>query len=237
MKTRLRIIIMAMVMVLGLMILSSSAFAMVSDDDDYIRVYSPEENDVYFSGEKIKVDFKVYDVWESYYTVPIVGVGTSKTTIDSDFGEVADADQWNSYEWKHSLKGYAPGKYWMIFVGAPGYSNGDPLDDWIDYDSPKVLIHFTIKKLAAPKSVKAAAGSKKVTVKFKKATGAKKYEIYRSTSKNSGYKKIGTTSSAQYTDKKVKKGKAYYYKVKSVRSVRGTVKSAFSSAAKSGKVK
>lgn len=40
-----------------------------------------------------------------------------------------------------------------------------------------------------------------------------KYEVYRSTSKNGTYKKIGTTDGTSFTDKNVKSGKTYYYKV------------------------
>lgn len=56
----------------------------------------------------------------------------------------------------------------------------------------------------------------KTTVSIKKVTGAQKYEVYRSTKKNKGFKKIGTTKSTTYVDKKTKKGKTYYYKVKAV---------------------
>lgn len=64
------------------------------------------------------------------------------------------------------------------------------------------------------KSVKATKG--KVTVKINKVTGAKKYVVYRSTKKGSGYKEIGTTKTTSYVDKTVKKGTTYYYKVVAV---------------------
>ena len=49
---------------------------------------------------------------------------------------------------------------------------------------------------------------------FKKVSGAKEYEIYRSTKEKSGYKKIGKTKSTGYWDKSTKKGRTYYYKIK-----------------------
>ena len=76
-----------------------------------------------------------------------------------------------------------------------------------------------------------------VAASSEKAAGAKKYQIYRSTKKGSGYKKIATTTKAKYVDKKVKKGKRYYYKVRSVRTGHGTVYSAFSAIKRSKKVK
>lgn len=50
---------------------------------------------------------------------------------------------------------------------------------------------------------------------WKKVKGAKKYVLYRSTKKNSGYVKVKTLGKTKYsyTDKKAKKKKKYYYKV------------------------
>ena len=64
------------------------------------------------------------------------------------------------------------------------------------------------------KSAKAKGG--KVTVSINKVAGAKKYVIYRSTKKNKGFVAVGTTKKTSYVDKKVKKGKTYYYKVVAV---------------------
>ena len=70
------------------------------------------------------------------------------------------------------------------------------------------------KRISKPTNVKAKKkSSKKVKVSWKKVKGAKKYTVYRAKSKNGKYKKIGTTKSGSYTDKTIKKGKKYYYKV------------------------
>lgn len=70
------------------------------------------------------------------------------------------------------------------------------------------------KKLPAPKTVKVSiSGTSNVKVSWTKTSKAKKYTIYRATSKSGKYKKIGTTKSVSYTDKKTSKGKTYYYKV------------------------
>ena len=74
-----------------------------------------------------------------------------------------------------------------------------------------------------------------MTESWKKVTGAKKYEVYRSAKMKSGYKKVSTVKTNKLTDKKkLKKGKKYYYKV---RAVHGSAKSAFSAVKQSGKVK
>ncbi len=52
-----------------------------------------------------------------------------------------------------------------------------------------------------------------VKVSFAKVSGAKGYDIYRSAKASSGYKKIKTVTKNSYTDKSVKAGKTYYYKI------------------------
>lgn len=60
-------------------------------------------------------------------------------------------------------------------------------------------------------------------ISWKKVSGAKGYTISRSTSKNSGYKKIDTvTGKTSYTDDTVKAGKTYYYKVEAYNVNSGT---------------
>lgn len=92
---------------------------------------------------------------------------------------------------------------------------------------------------AAIKSVKSSK-RKQVTVAIKKkVSGAIGYQIYRSAKKNKGYTLVGTTTKLSYTDKTVKSGSKYYYKVKAVsRNEAGIdIYSAFSSASKIVKVK
>ncbi|MBQ6844418.1 MAG: fibronectin type III domain-containing protein [Agathobacter sp.] len=60
------------------------------------------------------------------------------------------------------------------------------------------------------------AGKKQATLKWKKVSNADGYIIYRSTSKNGKYTKVATikkNTTVKYTDKKLKSGKRYYYKV------------------------
>ncbi len=65
-----------------------------------------------------------------------------------------------------------------------------------------------------------------VKITWKKASNAKKYQVYRSTSKNGKYKLIKTTTSRAYTNSKLTTGKKYYYKV---RAINGSKKGYFSS--------
>ncbi len=70
------------------------------------------------------------------------------------------------------------------------------------------------KKISKPTNLKATqSGKNKVKVKWSKVEGAKKYTIYRATSKNGKYKKVATSKTNSYKDTKLKKGQKYYYKV------------------------
>lgn len=64
-------------------------------------------------------------------------------------------------------------------------------------------------------------GKRYVIVKFPKVSGAHGYEIYRSTKKSKGYKRIVTTKKTSYKDTDLKAGKKYYYKVRAYRKVKG----------------
>lgn len=72
---------------------------------------------------------------------------------------------------------------------------------------------YVIKKTSIKSVESKTDTSLKIT--WNKVSGAKKYVVYRSTSKNGSYKKIGTTKSSvvTYTDKKLTTNKTYYYKV------------------------
>ncbi len=58
--------------------------------------------------------------------------------------------------------------------------------------------------------------------------GARKYEVYRATSKNGTYTKMFTTTNRSYTNTNARAGTTYYYKVKAISRVRSTANSSFS---------
>lgn len=102
-------------------------------------------------------------------------------------------------------------------------------------------------KLSAAKSAKPLPGkasirsvkrntARKATLQWKKVAGASGYQIYRADSKNGKYTKIHKASfksRLKYTDIGLKKGKAYYYKVRAYRLVgKKKVQGAYSAARK-----
>lgn len=75
------------------------------------------------------------------------------------------------------------------------------------------------------KSVK-KTGVKKAKLIWKKVKAASGYEIYMSTKKSSGYKKIKTIKKAKtvtFTKSGLKKKKTYYFKVRTYRTVNGVI--------------
>ena len=77
---------------------------------------------------------------------------------------------------------------------------------------------------AKAKSIKAKSKKHKIIFKWKKAARASRYQVFRSTQKNSGYVLVSTRSkkSKSYTNSGLKKGQTYYYKVRAIRYIAGT---------------
>lgn len=98
----------------------------------------------------------------------------------------------------------------------------------------------SVKPVLKKTSVTLKAGKKQAVVKWKKVAGASGYQVQRSIKKKSGYKTVKTVtkgSTVKYTNKKLKKGKRYYYRVRAYRKVSGKKIYSSYSAVKSVKVK
>ncbi len=80
---------------------------------------------------------------------------------------------------------------------------------------------------SAPKNFRAAAGSKKVRLTWKKVSGSSGYHIYRKASKNAKWKKIADVKpgKASYIDKKAGSGKTYSYRIRAYKKGTGKDKS------------
>ena len=76
------------------------------------------------------------------------------------------------------------------------------------------IVNASSTKIDTPKNVKASiSGTSNVKITWNKVEGAKKYKIYRATSKKGKYKKIATINTTSYKDQKTSRGTTYYYKV------------------------
>lgn len=96
-------------------------------------------------------------------------------------------------------------------------------------DSAKSTAVARNRDLSRP-DVTAKLSSGNVKLTWETVSGAEKYKIYRATSKDGEYTSIKTTTKRTYTDKSVKNGKTYYYKVKAIHTNSGA-NSAYSSVA------
>lgn len=102
-------------------------------------------------------------------------------------------------------------KYYYKVRSRKGLANGSTI-------SSASSASKDIKTKPSATSIQASSSSyTSVKVSWKKVDGAKGYAIYRSTSQNGTYKRIGTAASGKtvsYTDKKLTTGRTYYYKVR-----------------------
>ena len=97
-----------------------------------------------------------------------------------------------------------------------------------------------MKKPAKVKKVTAKAKKRTAVISWKKVKGASGYEVYRSTKKNGKYAAVKTINKGKkvtFTNKNLKKGKTYYYKIKAYKKVNGKKVLGQFSAVKSVKIK
>ncbi|MGN0469244.1 MAG: fibronectin type III domain-containing protein, partial [Acutalibacteraceae bacterium] len=96
---------------------------------------------------------------------------------------------------------------------------------------------FTTATKPDTPTIKVTAGKVKAVISWNKVSGANGYTVYYSDSKNSGYKKAGSTSKTNYTVTKLKSGKTYYFKVIANKKVGSSYINSAYSAVKSAKIK
>ena len=186
-----------------------------------------------------------------WFTFTTKANGTVKLTLKLADADAADnvANGWDVYLYEKSdslpmkeLTGIVKngsvtldlkkGTYYVKVIPNSRYSAPEFCTYSIRVDYSKTPAKVTLSSITA--------GKKKATLKWKKAKDADGYIIYRSTSKNGEYKKVKTISkgsTVKYTDKNLKSGKKYYYKVVAYNKTSGVTAYAADSKVKSVKVK
>lgn len=94
-------------------------------------------------------------------------------------------------------------------------------DKYVEYQvthNSTYLLSKRNPRLTAPSRLKAySRGNKEIVLSWGRVGGAYGYKVYRSTSVNGTYKRIGSSKGnrkTSYVDKRAKRGKRYYYRVK-----------------------
>lgn len=159
-----------------------------------------------------------YDTYVSTDKIP----GTSVTDFAYSYHRPIYDDKGNAY--KYDVETYGPQSdvtynyYVIAYCELKDATTGSvyTAQSYGASQSASAAISGVAKK--APKMKKVKAGKKSATVTFNKAAGAKKYLVYRSTSKKKGFTLVGTTTKTTFKDKKLKSKKTYYYKLKAVYS-------------------
>ena len=124
--------------------------------------------------------------------------------------------QGSYHMWQYSTQGVIPGISEKVDLN---YKIGNWT--YAGYSSAKKTV--VVKPKATTIKSLRKSGKNAVKITYKKVSGVSGYQIYMSTKKKSGYKKIATLSSkkSSYTKGKLKKGKKYYFKVRTMKKVSG----------------
>ena len=121
----------------------------VTDSSNYLKVFYPEPEGVYYLGENMSVNFEVKDTWKYYFTCPVSGVFDSNDQIvETKSGDVANVSSPTKYNGSIYLDPakYQPGRYKFYICNAPCYESGNLVDDWSSWSNiPSVLVNFEIK--------------------------------------------------------------------------------------------
>ena len=241
------------------LLLSLSAVAPAAAAANWLTIQKPAAKSVWYKGENVAVQVKSKSPGKGYRTLTLCYLRRK----GSDMPVWANADTVAGHTWSGNIKTsllLPAGTYTLSATLAgvpvealaadpallPDPGKTDPSS--LDFQALLAALGslpltetvektITLKLLQEPAKLKAKAGKKKVTLTWKKAAGATQYEVYRSAKQTSGYKKAATTKKLTWTDKAVKRGKTYYYKLKSVRTKHGTIRSIYTKVAASGKVK
>ena len=176
-----------------------------ADDVDYF----------YFSLQNkgaIKILFKANDV----STLPDEKYGWDVTIFNINNGKQYQLDNVKGLTTKAVV--LPQGKYYVKVNADWQYVGAAPIDCTynVKVNYVKTPAKTIIKNLTTAKRA--------VTVKWNKKSNASGYVIYRATSKNGAYKqvaKIANKNTTSITFKKLKKGKRYYFKIRTYRTYNG----------------
>lgn len=185
---------------------------------------APEITKCQASGKNVVLTWKAYDNADSYLILRRKP-GEYKFTQIAATTKLAYTDTKAEAKTSYYYSVQAVSKKWGVKSG---------------YNKNILVKTQTVVKAPGKTTLTVTPGKKKAYLKWKKATDAQGYIVYRSTSKNGTYKAIaaikkGTT--IKYTDQKVSSKRTYYYRVRAYRVVNGKKMYGSYSSVKAAKIK
>jgi len=162
----------------------------------------------------------------------------STSSIKLNWAKAAEADGYRVYISTKKDSGYTAlgntaGTSYTCKSLNPGTTYYFKIRSYKTVSGKKIYSSYTLvisKKLTVPtpKNVKVSNSSAtSLKISWSKVSGATGYQIYRADKKTGTYKNIKTITSettTSYTDKKLKNGKSYYYKIRAYKTVSGSKK-------------
>ncbi|MDO5448646.1 MAG: hypothetical protein Q4F70_03460 [Clostridia bacterium] len=135
---------------------------------------------------------------------------TTKKKVTTTHSDGSDIDIWAYLENGDLEDTLAEEAGTIAYSSGGSYSSQTYEDVPVSFGGTSVFSSATTAKSGYP------------TFKWNAVSGAIKYNIYRSTSKNGTYTYLDTTTATSYTDKTAVSGTQYYYQVKAVKKVDST---------------
>lgn len=211
-------------------------------------VWEKENNDDKTTATSTRIGTRYYGnlihKWDyDYYWFPVSK--RTKLKLNFQHGRVSSAsdcweiniwkadDSWEFDEYYRSKgnqtsmtahMGYLPaGNYYILVTSDDIYSAAN-YSFLISADTAAPKKTVKVQPPAKTKMISVKAGKRKAVLRWKKVGSAKGYQIYRATKKKGNYKRIKTITknkTVKFTNRKLKKGKRYYYKIRTYKIVGG----------------
>lgn len=211
-------------------IVTAEGGAVLKKGTDYTVKYSSGRKNVgsYTATVTFKGKYSQYDAQTLNFDIVPVNVGTVEPTVGTTsvtlkWKAISGVDGYRIYKYNSSTKKYtllgettdtsyrvkslSSGTAYVLCV--KGYKK---VGNTTYVSKSYSLAKFATKPLSP--IVKYSSTASSVTLSWNKVSGATGYDVYVSTKKDSGYKKVGTTTSRSFKYTGMTAGKIYYFRVK-----------------------
>lgn len=171
---------------------------------------------------------KVINIKQSYRTTSAIKLTWNKVSEADGYYVYRASSKNGTYKKIATLKGYDKNYYTnskltsgkVYYYKIKAYKKIDSNYYYGNYSD----IYTASTKCLKPSITATSPKTKTAKINWKKVTGASGYQVYRATSKNGKYslkKTITSSSTLNYTNTGLTKGKTYYYKVRAYKLVNG----------------